>query len=129
MYGTSEKWASLYILVSGEKHPNNFVLKRGLQLVEDVSVHKIIASVFAIFLLASAGYAQVPSGNVFVGYSYMSADLISNNRTKLNGWNGSVEGKVLPFIGLVADFSGCMGPRRLFQILLAPGLLAGRALR
>ena len=39
----------------------------------------------------------------------MSADLLSNNRTNLNGWNGSVEGKVLPFIGLVADFSGNYG--------------------
>lgn len=109
MYGTSEKQANLYILVCGEKHPNNFVPKPGLQLKEDVSVHRIIAIVFALLLLASAGYGQVPSGNVFVGYSYMSADLLSNNRTNLNGWNGSVEGKVLPFIGLVADFSGHYG--------------------
>ena len=39
----------------------------------------------------------------------MSADLISGNRTNLNGWNGSVEGKVLPHVGIVADFSGHYG--------------------
>jgi len=72
-------------------------------------VHRIIAIAFTLLALESAGYAQLPSGNVFVGYSYMSADLVSNNRTNLNGWNGSVEGKVLPFIGLVADFSGHYG--------------------
>jgi hypothetical protein len=39
----------------------------------------------------------------------MSADLVSNGRNNLNGWNGSVEGKVLPFIGIVGDFSGHYG--------------------
>ncbi len=63
------------------------------------------AIVFTLFVLVAVGSAQVPSGNVFVGYSYMSADLLANSRSNLNGWNGSVEGKVLPFIGLVADFS------------------------
>jgi hypothetical protein len=72
-------------------------------------VHRIIAIAFTLFALGSAGWAQLPSGNVFVGYSYMSADLVSNDRTNLNGWNGSVEGKVLPFIGLLADFSGHYG--------------------
>jgi hypothetical protein len=38
-------------------------------------VYRIIAIAIVLFILASAGYAQVPSGNVFVGYSYMSADL------------------------------------------------------
>jgi opacity protein-like surface antigen len=76
---------------------------------ENASVYKIIAIVFTLFALRGAGCAQLPSGNVFVGYSYMSADLVSNSRTNLNGWNGSVEGKVFPFIGLVADFSGHYG--------------------
>ena len=125
MYGTSEKQANLYILVCGEKHPNNFVPKPGLQLKEDVSVHKIIAIVLALFLLASAAYAQVPSGNVFVGYSYMSADLISNSRTNLNGWNGSVEGKVLPFIGLVADFSGLYGSAPIVPNPACTGIIGG----
>ena len=72
-------------------------------------MRKIVTIAFTFLVLVSAGYAQIPSANVFVGYSYMSADLVSNSRSNLNGWNGSVEGKVLPFIGLVADFSGHYG--------------------
>jgi len=72
-------------------------------------VNRTIAIAFTFFMLAGAASAQVPSGNVYFGYSYMSADLVSNSRTSLNGWNGSIEGKVLPFIGLVADFSGEYG--------------------
>jgi opacity protein-like surface antigen len=68
-----------------------------------------ITAFILLLLLVTAGYAQVPSGNVFLGYSYMSADLVSTNRSNLNGWNGSVEGKVLPFVGIVADFSGHYG--------------------
>ena len=74
-----------------------------------MSVNRAIAIAFTHFVLAGALYAQVPGGNVYFGYSYMSADLLSNNRTSLNGWNGSIEGKVLPFIGIVADFSGDYG--------------------
>jgi opacity protein-like surface antigen len=92
---------------------------------EDVFVPRIIAVALTLFALGSAGYAQVPSGNVFVGYSYMSADLISNSRTNLNGWNGSVEGKVLPFIGLVADFSGHYGSAAVGQVFCPGGTLVG----
>jgi hypothetical protein len=53
--------------------------------------------------------AQIPKGNIFVGYSYGSADLNSNNRSNLNGWEGSLEGKVLPWVGIVADFNGLYG--------------------
>lgn len=74
-----------------------------------MSLNRTIAIAFTLFMWAGAVYAQVPSGNVYFGYSYMSADLVSNNRTSLNGWNGSIEGKVLPFIGIVADFSGEYG--------------------
>ena len=72
-------------------------------------MRKIVTTAFTFLILASAGRAQIPSGNVFVGYSYMSADLLSSSRSNLNGWNGSVEGKIFPFIGLVADFSGHYG--------------------
>jgi opacity protein-like surface antigen len=74
-----------------------------------VFVHRLRAILFTVLALAPLGFAQIPSGNVFVGYSYVSADLVSSGRTNLNGWNGSVEGKVLPFIGVVADFSGHYG--------------------
>jgi len=61
------------------------------------------------FLLAEMAPAQIPTaGNVFFGYSYYNTNL-SGNRNSLNGWEGSVEGKILPFIGLVADFDGHYG--------------------
>ena len=58
---------------------------------------------------SSPAAAQVPKGNVFFGYSYGSADLNHNNRSNLNGWEGSLEGKFLPFIGIVADLNGLYG--------------------
>jgi len=77
-----------------------------------------------VLVLTALSHAQLPSGNVFVGYSYLNADLTSGNRTSLNGWNGSVEAKVLPFIGLVGDFSGHYGsPGVLSSGICPPGLL------
>jgi len=70
---------------------------------------KAAAVCLVLLLSASFALAQLPSGNVFVGYSHMSTNLIPGQSTGLNGWNGSVEGKVLPLLGLVADFSGGYG--------------------
>ncbi len=54
--------------------------------------------------------AQIPTkGNIFFGYSYNSADFNGAGRANLNGWEGSLEGKVLPFVGIVADISGNYG--------------------
>ena len=62
-----------------------------------------------IVMAAEITAAQIPtSGNVFLGYSYYNTNL-SGNRDSLNGWEGTVEGKVLPHIGIVADFSGGYG--------------------
>jgi hypothetical protein len=68
-------------------------------------------SLLAAFCLISlAASAQIPTkGNIFLGYSYMSADTNSNTRPNLNGWNGSLEGKFLPWVGIVADLSGQYG--------------------
>ncbi len=67
----------------------------------------ILISLLSVTALISSAVAQLPtSGNVFVGYSYLSSDLDSGSRAGLNGWNGSLEGKVLPFVGIVADLSG-----------------------
>ena len=65
--------------------------------------------VFALLLLAGLASAQVPSGNVFFGYSYYNTDLSSIDRANTNGWEASVEGKILPFIGFVADFDAHYG--------------------
>src|SRR6202166_485396 len=65
---------------------------------------------FILLLLPGAALAQIPTrGNVFFGYSYGSADFSSAGRTNLNGWNGSLEGKVVPWVGFRADFSGLYG--------------------
>jgi hypothetical protein len=54
--------------------------------------------------------AQIPtSGNVFIGYSYSRADSVPGSTVGLNGWEGSLEGKFLPWIGVVADFGAGYG--------------------
>lgn len=72
-------------------------------------LRKVAIIVCSFFLLVSAASSQVPSGNVFFGYSYYNADLSSFGRSSLNGWNGSVEGKLLPWVGVVADIGGHYG--------------------
>ena len=62
-----------------------------------------------ILLFASLASAQVPSGNVFFGYSYYNTNLSSIDRANTNGWNASLEGKFLPWVGVVADFDGHYG--------------------
>jgi hypothetical protein len=65
-------------------------------------------TVFALLLLAGLAAAQVPtSGNVFFGYSYYNASAlpVETSHSNLDGWEGSFEGKVIPWVGMVADFS------------------------
>ncbi len=64
-----------------------------------------------LFILAIAGgaYAQIPSGNIFVGYSYTRTNSAPGNTIGLNGWEGSLEGKFLPWIGIVADVGAGYG--------------------
>ena len=69
----------------------------------------ILLSVVLLFL-GTLAVAQVPtSGNIFFGYSYYNTNLSSTDRANTNGWEGSLEGKVLPFVGIVADFDGHYG--------------------
>ncbi|HEY1272888.1 MAG TPA: outer membrane beta-barrel protein, partial [Terriglobales bacterium] len=84
-------------------------------------MHKLLYPCFAlsILLLAPLAPAQVPGGNVYIGYSYVRADLSSNgpftssfSNSNLHGWNGSAEIKMLPWIGGVADFGGNYGTSR-----------------
>jgi len=61
-------------------------------------------------MLSTAAWAQVPTrGNVFFGYSYDRTSIVSNDTTNLNGWEATLEGKFLPWIGLVADIDGHYG--------------------
>jgi hypothetical protein len=62
-----------------------------------------------VCLLAVAAHAQIPtSGNVFFGYSYLRASSAGTS-SNFNGWDGSLEGKIFPFVGIVADLSGEYG--------------------
>ena len=73
-------------------------------------MRKNIVIVFALLLLSAAGFAQIPtSGNVFVGYSLYHGNTGLTDNGTLNGWEGSIEGKVVPYIGMVADVSAQYG--------------------
>lgn len=68
------------------------------------------AVIVAVLGLGALASAQVPTaGNIFLGYSYFNADTNLSNRTNLNGWNGSLEGKIFPFVGIVADIGQYYG--------------------
>lgn len=62
-----------------------------------------------LFAFTSFATAQIPKGNIFFGYSYARGDLAVGQGSNLNGWEGSLEGKVFPLLGIVADFSGHYG--------------------
>lgn len=73
--------------------------------------------VVSFLLFAAVASAQIPGGNVFFGYSYYNTDLSSNvNRTSANGWEASVEGKVIPFLGIVADFDAHYGSQNFVSV-------------
>jgi hypothetical protein len=72
-------------------------------------MRKITLIFSCLFFFAAVVSAQVPNGNVFFGYSYYNTDLSSIDRANTNGWEGSIEGKVIPFLGFVADFDGHYG--------------------
>jgi hypothetical protein len=82
-----------------------------------ITLSKLTTIAFILLLLPAAASAQIPPrGNVFFGYSYGSADFSSAGRTNLNGWNGSLEGKVLPWVGFVADLSGLYGSQNISAV-------------
>jgi hypothetical protein len=70
-------------------------------------------SCLAIFLfVAGASWAQIPTkGNVFFGYSYENTPISQGDGGSLNGWEATLEGKLLPWVGLVVDVDGHYGSR------------------
>jgi hypothetical protein len=72
-------------------------------------MRKIAIILSAFLLLAPLAAAQIPSANVFFGYSYYNTDLSSIGRANTNGWEASVEGKIIPFLGFVADVDSHYG--------------------
>jgi hypothetical protein len=74
-----------------------------------IGLFQVAAFAAACFIFSVAAEAQAPGGNVFFGYSFYSTDLSSIDRASTNGWEASVEGKVVPFLGFVADFDSHYG--------------------
>jgi hypothetical protein len=87
-------------------------------------IRKNVSVVLFVFLLATFASAQIPSGNVFFGYSHTSTNFAPGESTGLNGWDGSVEGKVLPLLGVVADLNGVYGSHNTseYNFLFGPRL-------
>ena len=79
----------------------------------------VIVAAFAVLafgLCAGIAGAQVPtSGNVYFGYTYYNTNL-APNRGGLNGWQGTLEGKLFPLLGIVADLTGQYGSLDLGEI-------------
>ena len=88
-------------------------------------MRRVFAVVWALFLFAAVGSAQLlPKGNVFIGYSYSRADVGGGDNVNLNGWNGSLEGRIFPHVGIVADISGVYGGTdspAVCPVLIVPG--------
>jgi hypothetical protein len=75
-------------------------------------LRKICAISFLTFVFSTIANAQLPAGgDAFFGYSYVHGEAFSNSRTvdasggtaNMSGWEASVEGKYLPWLGIVAD--------------------------
>ena len=73
---------------------------------------KVAVVASSVLFLVGLASAEVPSGNAFIGYSYYNSANLSSPlfaRATTNGWEASIEGKILPLMGLVADFDGHFG--------------------
>ncbi|PYQ45044.1 MAG: hypothetical protein DMG99_02450 [Acidobacteria bacterium] len=65
---------------------------------------------FILLSFTALASAQIPTGgNIYAGYSYFNTNMVGTDRQGLNGWEGSLEGKFFPFVGIVADFSANYG--------------------
>jgi len=95
-------------------------------------VRKIGALSFPVFLFCVVAQAQIPTGgNVFFGYSYSRGNTFTssfapppipaNGSVGMNGWEASLEGKYLPWIGVVVDFDWHYGSRSVTPVCVTPG--------
>ena len=73
-------------------------------------MRRLSTVVLFLAITAAAASAQLPTkGNVYFGYAYNHAEIVSNDGTSLNGWNAQLEGDFLPWIGIVGDLGGTYG--------------------
>lgn len=78
-----------------------------------------LLGIFLVLCVSAIAHAQIPSGNIFVGYSFSQTNSLGNT-VSLNGWEGSLEGKFLPWIGIVADFGAGYGTNNTFLPITCP---------
>ncbi len=89
--------------------------------VRKICLQRICAISFLTLALTTLASAQLPSGgNAFVGYSYVHGETFTNTHTaiqapggdaNMNGWEASVEGKYLPWLGGVIALNWHYGGR------------------
>src|SRR5437773_10885544 len=91
-------------------------------------MRKAARLVLFVFSVAGVACAQIPTrGNIFAGYSYMRADsdvfpaIIPTSGVNFNGWDGSLEGRFLPWLGGVGDCGGIYGSVQSAPIPSGPG--------
>ena len=93
-------------------------------------MRKICAITFTALVFSTIASAQLPSGgDAFFAYSYVHGQTFSNSRTVqasgggagMSGWETSVEGKYLPWLGVVADLDWHYGGRRTTGCVLFGG--------
>ena len=87
-------------------------------------MRKISATAFTLLVLSGISNAQIPTGgNIFFGYSYSHGEVFAGTASGgagMNGWEGSAEGKYLPWIGVVADFDWHYGGRDFTACIATP---------
>ena len=87
-------------------------------------MRKPCAIAFTAFIFVAMTHGQVPhGGNVFFGYSYSGGQVFNPGAiaAPMNGWEASVEGKFLPWLGGVADFDWHYGGARITCAPIGPG--------
>ena len=71
-------------------------------------MRKTCAIAFTLLICGAVCHAQFlpKSGNAFFGYSYSKGQVVNGSpiAINMNGWEGTAEGKFLPWLGGVADF-------------------------
>jgi len=83
-------------------------------------MRKIALLTLSLLRFATLASAQIPTaGNVFFGYSYYNTNLSPIDRANTNGWQASVEGKFLPWVGIVGDVSSHYGSQN-FEAFCPP---------
>lgn len=85
-------------------------------------MRKLAGIALVVFVSAGTAFTQIPtSGNIFIGYSYSRSEVAPGaNTVNLNGWEGSLEGKLLPWIGIVVDFGAGYGSSNHFLAITCP---------